>query len=118
MTSPARPPPTPEETASKDVVTLGSPGSRSKWFTHMTYGADAAFVLLDAGDFAPPPEARLELFFVPLAFFVAISFLTPFGAETANLFGGDGLSRPRLRPIRSEERRVGKECRSRWSPYH
>src|SRR5690554_8232877 len=21
-------------------------------------------------------------------------------------------------PIRSEERRVGKECRSRWSPYH
>ena len=25
---------------------------------------------------------------------------------------GHGLSR------RSEERRVGKECRSRWSPYH
>src|SRR3712207_9450347 len=30
---------------------------------------------------------------------------------------------PRMRPhdgraIRSEERRVGKECRSRWSPYH
>src|SRR3712207_9404864 len=23
-----------------------------------------------------------------------------------------------FRPIRSEERRVGKECRSRWSPYH
>src|SRR2546426_11751854 len=23
-----------------------------------------------------------------------------------------------LIPIRSEERRVGKECRSRWSPYH
>ena len=23
-----------------------------------------------------------------------------------------------LRGIRSEERRVGKECRSRWSPYH
>ena len=22
------------------------------------------------------------------------------------------------RGIRSEERRVGKECRSRWSPYH
>src|SRR2546426_8938025 len=26
---------------------------------------------------------------------------------------------PRLRlRLRSEERRVGKECRSRWSPYH
>src|SRR2546430_16275171 len=24
----------------------------------------------------------------------------------------------RARAIRSEERRVGKECRSRWSPYH
>ena len=23
-----------------------------------------------------------------------------------------------LDPDRSEERRVGKECRSRWSPYH
>ena len=23
-----------------------------------------------------------------------------------------------LIPLRSEERRVGKECRSRWSPYH
>ena len=25
---------------------------------------------------------------------------------------------PRARIARSEERRVGKECRSRWSPYH
>src|SRR5258708_6163764 len=24
----------------------------------------------------------------------------------------------RAPPVRSEERRVGKECRSRWSPYH
>ena len=23
-----------------------------------------------------------------------------------------------LEELRSEERRVGKECRSRWSPYH
>ena len=27
-------------------------------------------------------------------------------------------SRSRILFIRSEERRVGKECRSRWSPYH
>src|SRR5258706_5032474 len=26
--------------------------------------------------------------------------------------------RPKLQVERSEERRVGKECRSRWSPYH
>src|SRR2546422_8341407 len=32
---------------------------------------------------------------------------------------GEG-ARPRVEPAdpRSEERRVGKECRSRWSPYH
>ena len=25
---------------------------------------------------------------------------------------------PKSDEVRSEERRVGKECRSRWSPYH
>ena len=29
-----------------------------------------------------------------------------------------GNERIRVNPKRSEERRVGKECRSRWSPYH
>ena len=28
------------------------------------------------------------------------------------------VSAPSKKAIRSEERRVGKECRSRWSPYH
>ena len=34
--------------------------------------------------------------------------------------GGDGFVMARLIADmgRSEERRVGKECRSRWSPYH
>src|SRR2546429_8398915 len=32
---------------------------------------------------------------------------------------GKGIARiPIDRAMRSEERRVGKECRSRWSPYH
>src|SRR2546422_10271999 len=44
-----------------------------------------------------------------------------------NMPGMDGLAltkalrsdtRTRGMAIRSEERRVGKECRSRWSPYH
>ena len=29
-----------------------------------------------------------------------------------------GITVPQQRKLRSEERRVGKECRSRWSPYH
>src|SRR2546426_7267549 len=40
---------------------------------------------------------------------------------TAELTARDHSNAPRgsyFRPPRSEERRVGKECRSRWSPYH
>ena len=36
-----------------------------------------------------------------------------------NVIPDKGDFRRRIRPNRrSEERRVGKECRSRWSPYH
>ena len=28
------------------------------------------------------------------------------------------VKQPDIYALRSEERRVGKECRSRWSPYH
>ena len=34
------------------------------------------------------------------------------------LTGDARISWPELMQFRSEERRVGKECRSRWSPYH
>src|SRR5271156_7030100 len=45
------------------------------------------------------------------------------GAEGPELPAGDpsgagGLEGRVPEPGRSEERRVGKECRSRWSPYH
>src|SRR5256884_2478056 len=44
------------------------------------------------------------------------------GAEVAANGAGSsllGVRGPhRFAPFRSEERRVGKECRSRWSPYH
>src|SRR5256885_15641997 len=33
-------------------------------------------------------------------------------------YAGKGLPGLSEAPSRSEERRVGKECRSRWSPYH
>ena len=41
-------------------------------------------------------------------------------AEAARFGGGRsvGMQRRALTTTRSEERRVGKECRSRWSPYH
>ena len=41
--------------------------------------------------------------------------------ETSMLAGeaaSSAVPSPLAEPLRSEERRVGKECRSRWSPYH
>src|SRR2546427_6062 len=41
---------------------------------------------------------------------------TDFAFETT--LGGNTIPRLLREACRSEERRVGKECRSRWSPYH
>ena len=43
-----------------------------------------------------------------------VSFIVDLAGETAT--EGDEIDSPGS--PRSEERRVGKECRSRWSPYH
>src|SRR2546422_11187577 len=57
----------------------------------------------------------------------AYDYLTkPFKLDEIKLTIANALERKRLqdenqalkRQLRSEERRVGKECRSRWSPYH
>ena len=58
-------------------------------------GSGAMLDLLDGGEFT---DQTLERGFVKLAFAIGTIRLA-------------GVSR-------SEERRVGKECRSRWSPYH
>src|SRR5476651_2829025 len=39
-------------------------------------------------------------------------------AREETLVLGAATARPMVERLRSEERRVGKECRSRWSPYH
>ena len=39
-------------------------------------------------------------------------------AGIGSRFGGGIKQLAAVGPNRSEERRVGKECRSRWSPYH
>src|SRR5256886_3900819 len=38
--------------------------------------------------------------------------------KAAGVSAAIDVTRARTQLVRSEERRVGKECRSRWSPYH
>ena len=40
------------------------------------------------------------------------------GWEVVAVYQDDGFTGLNMERPRSEERRVGKECRSRWSPYH
>ena len=50
---------------------------------------------------------------------VPIVMLTARGSEADRVAGLElGADDYVVKPFRSEERRVGKECRSRWSPYH
>ena len=39
-------------------------------------------------------------------------------SEWEKIFANETTDKGLISKIRSEERRVGKECRSRWSPYH
>src|SRR5258707_15519911 len=55
------------------------------------------------------------------AAFERVAEETPQGADATFKTVVEGRVRelhPMVREERSEERRVGKECRSRWSPYH
>src|SRR5882672_11279072 len=66
--------------------------------------------------FEPPEEIRLELALtLSSPSFVMLSRPFPPAMPVAWV---EAVSEPLVPPVRSEERRVGKECRSRWSPYH
>ena len=74
--------------------------------------ADSAAVYrgMDIGTAKPTPEERARVRFH------LIDVADPDEPFTAAKFRE--LALEAIRDIRSEERRVGKECRSRWSPYH
>src|SRR5882757_2352770 len=50
---------------------------------------------------------------LPISSLAAVNFREPAVRRGTARIGGKNSSK-----FRSEERRVGKECRSRWSPYH
>ena len=47
-----------------------------------------------------------------------VGYITPKRGDAPVLTPNQPICERHGRPMRSEERRVGKECRSRWSPYH
>src|SRR5687768_18304762 len=63
---------------------------------------------LDRAASAPEDAARAEL----------LQALDVGAQQRGHAVDGHLEAAPPLRVVRSEERRVGKECRSRWSAYH
>src|SRR2546422_1465147 len=67
-------------------------------------------------------KAKLSLRELPLEFIHDfVTDILDAGSSFAEIAGGDAQrisAGGNIALIRSEERRVGKECRSRWSPYH
>ena len=51
-------------------------------------------------------------------YYLDLSSSALYGPKTKDGWGNSVLNLKGLKLTRSEERRVGKECRSRWSPYH
>ena len=51
--------------------------------------------------------------FKAISFILFLVFSIPIFVEYSKIY-----NYPFINLTRSEERRVGKECRSRWSPYH
>src|SRR2546430_3484084 len=78
-------------------------------------GVQTCALPISIGDFFEVVAVKLEKsekMFVEADGFVVISVKQPFAMQTGL------VDQTRQMNVRSEERRVGKECRSRWSPYH
>ena len=119
---------------------LGAPGSRPPSYGDVVRVGPRPHRSPDTPLFArgPPPSYSETLLFDPPAYAVTIpdppayeptvigphpprprDWISSPSVVQPSLLGPFSQCLPRVTcPDRSEERRVGKECRSRWSPYH
>ena len=91
-------------------------------YTHYIYDTQSTIVLVNK-DFVPEQEVKATLIKVDNAYESLAKLLTLYEMSKPKKTGIDPLAyvAPTAKlgkDVRSEERRVGKECRSRWSPYH
>ena len=103
------------ETLSGDSIPIGQIDKVAKIF-----GIDASWFLLDLASFETNIQdlaetQRIERISRPNRISLSLMPLTQ-----AEIFGRDSEAAllDSIWEERSEERRAGKECRSRWSPYH
>ena len=65
----------------------------------------------------PDGYHNLSSCFYPIPLFDVLEVVES-GKTNLQISGRPVAGDPKQNVVRSEERRVGKECRSRWSPYH
>ena len=99
------------------IETIFSKATESWW----NYIFAVSIMRADSGGFVT--SFKTEDFFAPNNEFVGPQFVLNPGLYTICLIDNNGFAYPFIAEVeettvRSEERRVGKECRSRWSPYH
>ena len=99
------------ETEARHYAHVDCPG-HADYVKNMITGAaqmDGAILVVSAAD-GPMPQTREHIL---LARQVGVPYIIVY-MNKADMVDDKEL----LELVRSEERRVGKECRSRWSPYH
>ena len=87
------------------------PGCRNNWHIHHATKGGGQLLVCTAGEGWYQEEEKEAVSLVP-------GTVITIPAEVKHWHGAKKDSWFSHIAVRSEERRVGKECRSRWSPYH
>ena len=90
----------------RDIMVISTPDDLPGFRRLLGDGSDYGVRITYAEQ--PSPDGLAQAFLIGADFIGDDSVCLVLGD---NIFHGSGFTR-------SEERRVGKECRSRWSPYH
>src|SRR3989449_10631831 len=91
---------------------------RSTLFPYTTLFRSQIVAMVLSADSENDPDVIAVTGASAASFCSDLPFAQPIAAVRVGLLNGQLVANPTVAEQRSEERRVGKECRSRWSPYH